>query len=104
MAQTFQQYMTEALGEAGLNDEQITSALTKLYAHDKLSPKLNSIVKTATEDYNAEVGRVRQLREQNDKREKEVADYYTRVNTEYQRVLGELQQAQNGQQPQFDAS
>lgn len=57
--QNFQEFMTQALAEAGLTDEQVTSALGKLYSNEKLSPKLNALVKTATEDYNAQLGRVK---------------------------------------------
>jgi hypothetical protein len=80
--QTFQELMTSALAEAGLNDDQVTTALTKIYSHDKLSPKLNALVKTATEDYNAQVGRVKQYQ-----------DWYPKAQAEYDRMAGEYNKA-----------
>jgi len=60
--QNFKEYLEKELQEAGLSDATVTAALEKLYTHDKLSPKLNALVKTATEDYQAQLGRVNQAR------------------------------------------
>lgn len=104
--QTFQELMTSALAEAGYSDEAVSSALSKIYSHDKLGPKLNSLVKTATEDYQAQVGRVKQYQDWYPKAQAE----YDRMATEYTKAMQELQQMQNGngngqqQPPAFDAS
>lgn len=82
--QTFQQLMTESLAEAGYSDEQVTSALTKIYGNEKLSAKLNNLVKTATEDYQAQVGRTRQYQE-----------WYPKAQAEYDRMAGEYTKAMN---------
>lgn len=99
--QTFQELMTAELAAAGLSDEAITSALSKIYANDKLSPKLNALVKTATEDYNAQVGRLQQYQEWYPKAKTE----YDRMAAEHARVTAELQALQGnpqGQPPAFD--
>ena len=100
---TFQQVMTEALADAGMNDEQVTAALTKIYSNEKLSPKLNALVKTATEDYQAQVGRVKAYQEWYPKAEAE----YNRMAGEYTRAMNELQALQQSMQsggapPAFD--
>lgn len=100
--QSFQAYMTEALAEAGLTDNEVTSALTKLYANEKLSSKLNAVVKTATEDYQAQVGRVSALDAKDKTRDREMQDYYQRVNAEHARVVKELNDLKAGGVPTFD--
>ncbi len=90
--QTFQELMTAELASAGLSDDAITAALSKIYANEKLSPKLNSLVKTATEDYQAQVGRVKQYQDWYPKAEAE----YNRMATEYQRATAELEALKNG--------
>lgn len=101
--------MTAALTEAGLSDEAVTSALTKLYSNEKLSPKLNSLVKTATEDYNAQLGRVASTQQKLDQYEKEwypkANGEYQRMKAEYDKAMAELQRIQTtGVMPEFDAS
>lgn len=102
--QTFQELMTAELAAAGLSDAQVTEALTKIYSNDKLGPKLNALVKTATEDYQAQVGRVKQYQDWYPKAQAE----YDRMATEYTKAVTELQALQNGNgnpnPPQFDAS
>ena len=100
--QSFQELMTSALAEAGLSDEQVNSALLKVYSNEKLSPKLNAMVKTATEDYQAQVGRVKQYQDWYPKAQAE----YDRMASEYTRVTQELQTLQTGggTPQQFDAS
>jgi hypothetical protein len=98
--------MVQTFSEAGLTDAEITAAMEKLYNNEKVSSKLNGLVKTATEDYNAQVGRAAAAQSRIDKLEKE---WYPAANAEYQRVLGELAQAQQqmqrgGAPPDFDAS
>lgn len=113
---SFQEYMTGALAEAGLTDEQVTSALTKIYANEKLSSKLNGFVKTATEDYNAQVGRAQsaqaQLKEYQDwfygvgKFEgKGAKSEYDRMQAEFTRTTAELARIAAGGAPDgFDSS
>lgn len=88
--------MTEQLAEAGLTDDQVTAALAKIYSNEKLSPKLNAMVKTATEDFNAEKGRVQQLRTEATKREAELAKYYADVNRQHAAVVKELDDLRRG--------
>lgn len=98
---SFIDYMTAELAAAGLSDEQVTTALTKLAANEKLGPKLNQLVKTATEDYNAQVGRVKQYQDWYPKAQAE----YDRMAAEYTRVAAELQALQAGGAPaNFDPS
>lgn len=109
MANNFKEFLVTELREAGMNDDQVVAALDKIAANEKLSGKLNGIVKTATEDYTAQVGRVKSLQDRNEYLEKDwypKADAeYKRLNTEYQKVLGELQTAQaSGVSPNFDPS
>ncbi len=98
--QTFQELMTSELASAGLSDAQITEALTKIYSNEKLTPKLNALVKTATEDYNALAGRVRQYQEWYPKAQAE----YDRMATEYNKALAELTSKAAGGEPTFDAT
>ncbi len=100
--QTFQELMVSALAEAGYSDEQVTTALGKIYANDKLSAKLNGLVKTATEDYQAQVGRVKQYQDWYPKAQAE----YDRMATAYKESLDELTAMRNGTgtAPTFDAS
>lgn len=101
MPANFIEYMTTELASAGLSDEQVTAALTKMSANEKLGPKLNALVKTATEDYNAQVGRVRSYQDWYTKAEAE----YNRMASEYTKAMTELQSIQSGgAPPQFDAS
>ena len=99
---TFQEYMTQALTEAGLTDEQVTSALGKLYANEKLSPKLNALVKTATEEYNTQTGRLKATQEEletNKKWNKQAWEQYSGLKSSYESVLAELEAARNGGLP-----
>lgn len=103
--QTFQELMTSALAEAGYSDEAVTTALAKIYGHEKLGPKLNAIVKTATEDYQAQLGRVKQYQDWYPKAQAE----YDRMAAEYNKAMAELVALRDGnqqqqQQQQFDTS
>jgi hypothetical protein len=107
MANNFKDFVVAAMQEAGMNDDQVIAALDKLAGSDKIGTKLNGILKTATEDYNAQVGRVNTLTQRNEYLEKDwypKADAsYKQLQTEYQKVLGELQRAQaTGLPPEFD--
>jgi hypothetical protein len=100
---TFTEYMTASLSEAGLSDDQVTAAITKMANNEKLGSKLNALVKTATEDYQAQVGRVRAYQEWYPKAEGE----YNRMQAEYLRAVQELEALRNGNQqqpPAFDPS
>jgi hypothetical protein len=98
----FLEYMTASLSEAGLSDDQVTAAITKMANNEKLGSKLNALVKTATEDYQAQVGRVRAYQEWYPKAEGE----YNRMQAEYLKAVQELEAYRNGNQnqPTFDAS
>lgn len=99
--QTFQELMVSELASAGMSDAQVTEALNKIYSHDKLGPKLNALVKTATEDYQAQLGRVKQYQDWYPKAQAE----YSRMASEYEKVVAELT-AKNtgGEPPAFDSS
>ena len=107
MANNFKDYVIEAMKEAGMNDDQVVAALDKIATNDKVGAKLNGILKTATEDYNAQVGRVQTLQQRNDYLEK---DWFPKAQAaeqrtiaEYNKVLAELQRAQaTGLPPEFD--
>lgn len=100
--QTFQELMTSELASAGLSDAQVTEALTKIYANEKLGPKLNALVKTATEDYQAQLGRVKQYQDWYPKAQAE----YDRMATEYNKAVAELTSLKggggDGNAPAFD--
>jgi len=109
MANNFKDYVVAAMQEAGMNDDQVVAALDRIASNEKLGSKLNGVLKTATEDYNAQVGRVNTLTQRNEYLEKDwypKADAeYKRLNTEYQKIMGELQRAQSsGLPPEFDPS
>jgi hypothetical protein len=98
---SFLDYMVNELASAGLSDEQVTAALTKMASNEKLGPKLNALVKTATEDYNAQVGRVKQYQDWYPKAQAE----YDRMAAEVARVTAELESAKAGGAPEgFDPS
>lgn len=93
--------MTAELAAAGLSDAQVTEALTKIYSNEKLGSKLNALVKTATEDYQAQLGRVKQYQDWYPKAQAE----YDRMAAEYTKAMTELQALQStGQPPNFDPS
>ena len=97
----FIDYMTTELANAGLSDDQITAALTKMANDQKLGPKLNALVKTATEDYNAQVGRVKQYQDWYPQAKSE----YDRMAVEYNKAVEELTALRSGGAPaQFDPS
>lgn len=109
MANNFKDYLEAELKDAGMNDEQVIAAIGKIAANEKLGAKLNGILKTATEDYNAQVGRVNTLTERNNYLEKDwypKADAeYKNLNKKYNEALVELQKAQSGGlPPEFDPS
>ena len=96
---TFKELMISELASAGLSDDQVTAALEKIYNNEKLSPKLNALVKTATEDYNAQVGRVKQYQDWYPTAKAQ----YDQMATEYSKAMEELNAyRQTGGQPQFD--
>lgn len=109
MANNFKDFLVAEMRDAGMGDDQVVAAIDKIAANDKISGKLNGILKTATEDYNAQVGRVNTLTQDNKYlREQwypEAKTNYDRMQTEYNAALAELQQLRNGgAPPAFDAS
>lgn len=91
LAQTAQQYFDKLMRDAGMDETTIATVASAL-AHEKVAGNANQLVKTATEDYNAQVGRVRAL----EGKVKEYGDWYGTANSEYQRMVSELEQARNG--------
>lgn len=102
--QTFQELMVAELAGAGLNDAEVTTALSKIYNNEKLGSRLNALVKTATEDYQAQVGRVKQYQDWYPKAQAE----YDRMATEYNKAIAELTALRGTgtgtEPPPFDAS
>ncbi len=60
MSQTAVEWFKELAQEAGYTEQQSTDLL-KLISNDKVGAKVNGVLKTAQDDYNAQVGRVRTL-------------------------------------------
>src|SRR4029077_18035897 len=83
--------MIAALQEAGLSDDAVTAAVDKIAAHEKLSPKLNALLKTATEDYTAQVGRTRAMQEWYEGKHGQpgARQQYESLAGEYQRAIDE---------------
>src|SRR3990167_4016422 len=82
------EYFTQLCKDAGL-DETTTSAILNAAKHEKLSERLNSLVKPATEDYNAQLGRVKAA----DDKLKEYGTWYGTASTQYQQMQEELVKA-----------
>lgn len=100
--QSYKQYMTEALSEAGLTDEQVTSAIEKMASNEKLSSKLNKLVQTATEDYAAQLGRVKTAEQEVQKHKdwyKDANAQYQKMDSDYRAALAELEAYKNGGAP-----
>lgn len=95
--QTATEYFAQLFKSAGLNEAEFTSVVEKLTKHDKLGPELDKLVKTATEDYNAQLGRVRSLETEATtlkQKAQELNDWYGKANPEYQRAMTELARVQ----------
>lgn len=105
MAQTPQEYFTALFKDAGYDDATIGTVLPH-FTNDKVSGKLGSLLKTAQDDYNAQVGRVRTFED----RIKQYDDWYGTASTKHNAALAELatlKAQQNGgyqEPPAFDAS
>ncbi len=101
------EYFAQMCKEAGLDDES-TSALAKLANNEKLSPKLAALVKTATEDYPAQLGRVRAAEEKVSKYDawyptaKQAADAALQRTAEVEAELARVRSG--GMPPEFDPS
>lgn len=104
--QDFNQYVVDAMREEGISDAEISTALGKIASNEKLSRRLGSVIKTATEDYTAQLGRERAANERAQKWEdwgKQAGPIHQNLQTEYQKALTELEQLRNGgRPPDFD--
>ncbi len=85
MAKTAKAYFEDMCREAGLSPEETQAALA-FTSNDKLTSRLDTLVKTGTEDYTAQVGRVRAA----EAKLKEFGDWYGTANTQYQQMADEL--------------
>lgn len=85
MAQTPEQFFSELCKEAGYSPED-TAALLKLAANDKAASRVSSVLKTAQDDYNAQLGR----QKASDARLKEYEDWYAKANTEYNEAMEQV--------------
>ncbi len=101
------EYFAQMCKEAGL-DDAATSALTALANNEKLSPKFNSLVKRATEDFDAQTGRVKAAEEKVRKYDewyptaKAAADAALQRTAEVEAELA--RRGAGGDPPAFDAS
>ncbi len=104
---TAAEYFAQMCREAGL-DETTTSGLAAIANNEKLSPKLNSLVKRATEDFDAQTGRVKAAEERVQKWNEwgtEAQRAVDQANAQYQAAQAELQRLAAGGDPAgFDAS
>lgn len=110
MAKSAKQYFEELCKEAGYTPEQ-TSALTALASDAKVSTKLDELIANGTDNYQAQVGRVRAL----EGKLNEYGVWYGTADAEYKKMQTELQTAKaqlvaagldlnNGVQPPIDSS
>jgi len=101
------EYFAQMCKDAGL-DEATTSALTAVADNEKLSPKLAALIKTANEDYPAQLGRVRAAEDKLKKYDewyttaKPIADQAVQRAAEIEAELARVRAG--GDPPQFDAS
>ncbi len=109
MAQTPQEYFKALFAEAGIDDASTAAVLTH-FANEKVSSKIGSVLKTALEDYPAQVGRVQATQKQLSDYEAKVKDWYAAElpkNEALRTELATLKAQQNGgyqEPPAFDAS
>jgi hypothetical protein len=120
MAKKAVDWFKELATEAGLSAEE-TSAFIKAAENPKLASRVETTVKTAEEDYQAQLGRVKTLdAELNDykvwangngtlrdgrKIDKGAVAAYQELQQQYQEAVGKLQKIEQGViDPQFDAS
>ena len=110
MAKSAKQYFEELCKEAGYSPEQ-TAALTALASDAKVSGKLDELIANGTDNYQAQVGRVRSL----ESKINEYGTWYGTADAEYKRMQTELQTAKaqlvaagvdlnNGNPPAIDSS
>lgn len=78
-------YFEQLCRDAGM-DESTTAALTAAASNEKLSGKMNELVRRATDDFSAMQGRVNAL----DTKVKNYDAWYTDANAEYARAVDEL--------------
>jgi hypothetical protein len=90
MAKTAEELFKELCTEAGM-DEATTNALTAAAKNDKISARMNELIRRATDDFNAMQGRVKSLEKTN----KEFSDYSTTAYQENQRLIQELEAIRN---------
>lgn len=91
MAKSAKQYFEEMCREAGLTPEETQSALA-FVSNDKLTSRLDSLVRTGTEDYQAQLGRVRAA----DQKLQEYANWYGTASAEYSKMADELARLKAG--------
>ena len=120
MAKKAIDWFKELANEAGLSPEE-TSAFIKAAENPKLASRVETTVKTAEEDYQAQLGRVKTLdAELNDykvwangngtlrdgrKIDKGALAAYQELQQQYQDAVGKLQKIEQGTlQPEFDTS
>ena len=84
MAQTAEQYFTELAKEAGYTEDQ-TKVLLELAKNDKVQAKVNGTLKTAQDDYQSQLGRVKAA----DDKVKAYDQWYGTTNAEYLKAVAE---------------
>ena len=86
MAKSAKQYFEELCRDAGYSPEQ-TAALTTLASDAKVSGKLDELIANGTDNYQAQVGRVRAL----EGKINEYGTWYGTADAEYKKMQRELQ-------------
>lgn len=94
MAKTADAWFAELASQAGMSPDEI-AVLTK-FANAK-SADLNNVIKAGTEDYHAQLGRVRALTEEMEKQKADTTRWYeTEIVPNYTRLQQELEAAKRG--------
>lgn len=88
MAQSPKEYFEQLCKEAGMDDTS-TAALVAAASNEKLSPKLSGLIKTAQDDYSAQLGRVKALEADITKWK----EWGGNTTSQYQTLATELQKA-----------
>lgn len=94
MAQSAKDYFSQLFRNAGIDEATASTVITAL-SHEKVAGDADRIVKIATEDYNAQVGRVQSLQQ----RMGEYERWYQTALPEYQQMKSELDALKAGGNP-----
>ena len=104
MPMTAEQYFKQLCSEAGM-DEATTTALIAAANNEKLSPKMNELIRRATDDFSAMQGRATA----SERKLGEYENWYKTADEQYRTAMAELEQYRQAvntgnQIPQIDTS